>query len=88
MGLSMVWQAEQNGLGNLIMVTLGCNAAERLLHAYLAAIRDSNKANKQYAQALKKGLGALAQARIAKDLTERLRVARQAFQLHRRRHRC
>jgi hypothetical protein len=84
----MVWQAEQNGLGNLIMVTLGCNAAERLLHAYLQAIRDVNKANLEYARALKKGSGVPAKAKIARDVTERLRVARQAFQLHRRRHRC
>jgi hypothetical protein len=78
------------GLDHRIMATLECSAAERLLHAYLLAIRDSNKANGDYVRALETGPLKLvrAKAKIATDLTDRLQAARQAFQLHRRRHRC
>ena len=86
----MVWQAAQSDLDYPIMATLRCSAAERLLRAYLQAIRDSNKANRDYARALKQGspTQVRAKARIARDVTDRLRAARQAYQLHKRRHRC
>ena len=72
------------------MATLGCSAAERLLSAYLEAIRESNKANLDYAQVLQTGAPTQVRAKgkIASDSTERLRVAREAYQLHRRKHHC
>lgn len=86
----MAWQVAQIGLDYQIMATLGCSAAERLLRAYLQAIRNSNKANRDYARVLKEGSPGMARAKakIAREATDSLRDAREAYQVHRRRHRC
>jgi len=72
------------------MATLGCSAAERLLRAYLQAIRDSNKAHADYVRALENGKHALVRAKANKagDSTDCLRAAREAFEMHRQKHRC
>ena len=90
MGTLRAWQTEQIGLDYRIMATLGCSAAERLLRAYLRAIRDSNRANREFARVLESGPRAQARikAKVAAEATDRLQAARQAFQLHKRRHRC
>src|SRR5690349_16094004 len=87
---TMAWQADQIGLEYQIMATLGCSAAERLLRAYLRAIRDSNKAHGDYLRALEEGNRALVRAKAyeARDSTDCLRAAREAFEMHRRKHRC
>jgi hypothetical protein len=86
----MVWQADQIGPGSRIMATLGCSAAERLLRAYLHALGDSNKTTGDYVRAMENGRPANVQdkAKIATDSTDRLQAAREAFQMHRRKHRC
>jgi len=83
-------QSGRIALGYQIMATLACTDAERLLRAYLQAIRHSNRATQDYARVLKTGPRGLvkATANIAGDVTDRLRDAREAFQVHVKRHRC
>jgi len=86
----MAWHAAHIGLNYQIMLRLECSAAERLLRAYLEAVHDSNKAAEEYLTALQQGLRDQVpqKAKVVSEVTDRMKLARQQFQLHRRKHRC
>lgn len=66
------------------MATLGSRKADRLLGAYLEALRGSNQAFQDYLRAIKAGAARpiRSKASAAKAMAAEVRSAREAFQQH------